>query len=370
MILHVAMRMGYHRDPDHFPGVSPFEGEMRRRIWTAILVLDLGLSLEMGLPRNATGTHIDTKHPRNLRDCDFEESTTEMPPPRPETEWTPVLPLITRARLITALGLICDLNTDIKPPSYDEIVKVDAILKDVHDHAIPPVLRWQSMPHAITDSPNVVVQRISVETAYYKSRILLYRRALINYSVQQPQDQDRESVRICLDSALKVLSFQHTLHEESQPFGRLSQLRWKVAHIMNQDVLLATSVLCLYLQDVDKFELPGTAGQRSCPARAEEIRQRLQISHKIWLQMSTTSAEAGKVARALSIVLGNTEASDEDGSGSASYDFLAEFNAIPLNEFDATFNNQCEKRIWSYRSQLTKRLVRFPFWIPLSSHVF
>ncbi|KAI0123675.1 putative Zn(II)2Cys6 transcription factor [Xylariales sp. AK1849] len=340
MILHLAMRMGYHRDPDHFPGISPFEGEMRRRIWTTILQLDLGLSLEMGLPRSATDTHMDTKQPRNLRDCDFEEDTTEMPPPRPETEWTPVLPLIARGRLISALGLICDVNTNINPPSYDEVIKVDALLQDVHNRAIPPVLRWETMPHPITDSPILVIQRVSVETTYYKSRILLYRRALISYPVRQSQERDRESVRICLDSALKILSFQQMLHEESQPFGRLSQLRWKVIHIFNQDVLLATSVLCLYLQDVDKFELPETSGQTTWSPRTEEIRQLLTISHKIWLQMSTASAKAGKVAKALSIVLGNTEASAEDGSGPPSYDFLTDFDAIPLNGFGATFNNQ------------------------------
>lgn len=343
MILHLAMRMGYHRDPDHFPGISPFEGEMRRRIWTTILQLDLGLSLEIGLPRSATDTHMDTKQPRNLRDCDFEEDTTEMPPPRPETEWTPVLPLIARGRLITALGLICDVNTDINPPSYDEVIKVDALLEDVHKRAIPPVLRWETMPHPITDSSILVVQRVSVETTYYKSRILLYRRALISFLVRPSQERDRESVRICLDSALKILSFQRMLHEESQPFGRLCHLRWKVTHIFSQDVLPATSVLCLFLQDVDKFELIETAGQTTWSLKAEEIRQQLTISHKIWLQMSTASAEAGKVAKALSIVLGNTEASAEDGSGPASYDFLTDFDAIPLNEFGATFNNQREK---------------------------
>ncbi|KAI2608018.1 putative Zn(II)2Cys6 transcription factor [Hypoxylon sp. NC1633] len=340
MILHLAMRMGYHRDPDHFPGISPFEGEMRRRIWTTILLLDVVLSLEKGLPRSATDTHIDTKEPRNLRDSDFEEDTTEMPPPRPETEWTPVLPLIAKGRLISALGLICDVNTDINPPSHDEVIKVDALLEDVHSHAIPPVLRWKSMPHPITDSPTLVIQRVGVETTYHKSRILLYQRVLISYPVQQPQERDRESVRICLDSALKILSFQQMLHEESQPFGRLSQLRWKVTHIFSQDVLLATSVLCLYLQDVDKFELHSTAGQTTCPPRAEEIRQRLTISHQIWLQMSTASAEAGKVAKALSIVLGNTEMSAEDGGGPSSYDFITDFDAMPLNGFGATFNNQ------------------------------
>ncbi|RDW56468.1 hypothetical protein BP6252_14141 [Coleophoma cylindrospora] len=340
MILQIAIRMGYHRDPDHFPGISPFESEMRRRIWTTILQLDLVISLEMGVPRSATNTHIDTKEPRNLRDCDFEEDTAEMPPSRPETEWTPVLPLIARGRLISALGLICDINADINPPSYDEVIKVDALLEDVHNRAIPAVLRWETMPHPITDGPNLVIQRVSMETTYNKSRILLYRRALISYPVRQYQERDREPVRICLDSALKILSFQQMLHEESQPFGRLSQLRWKVTRIFNLDVLLATSVLCLYLQDVDKFELPETAGETTWSPRAEEIRQQLTISHKIWLEMSTASVEAAKVAKALSIVLKNTEESADDGSWPASYDFLTDFDAMPPNGFGATFNNQ------------------------------
>ncbi|KAF4447325.1 putative Zn(II)2Cys6 transcription factor [Fusarium austroafricanum] len=324
LILHLAMRMGYHRDPDHFSEISPFEGEMRRRVWTTILQLDLVLSLDMGLPRSATDTHIDTKEARNLLDSDFDEDTTEMPSPRPETEWTPILPLIARGRLITALGLICDVNTDINPPSYDKVMQADALLEDVHTRAIPPILRCGTTPHAVTDSPNFVVQRISVETTYYKARILLYRRALINYPVQQPQERDRESVRICLDSALKILSFQQMLHEESQPFGRLCQLRWKVTHIFNQDVLLATSLLCLYLQDIDKFETPG---QTTWSTRAEEIQEQLSISHKIWLEMSTTSAEAGKVAKALSIVLENAETAP-DNSTSASYDFMTDFDTM------------------------------------------
>lgn len=345
MILHIAIRMGYHRDPDHFPGLSPFESEMRRRIWTAITSIDLVLSLETGLPRSATDAQIDTKEPRNLRDCDFDEDTTKMPPPRPETEWTPVLPLIARGRLTTALGLICDINADINPPSYEKVINVDAILENVHRNAIPPVLRWETMPHPITDSPSLVVQRVSVQTTYHKARILLYRRALINYPAQRPQERDKESVLICLDSALKILSFQQMLHEESQPFGRLCYLRWKVTYIFNQDVLLATSVLCLYLQDVDKFEFPEIAEKRNWSPKAEEIRQQLTMSHKIWLQLSTTSAQAGKVAKALSIVLGNTEPFSEDGNNGATapYDFLANFDAMPLNELSATFNDQCER---------------------------
>lgn len=42
VVVRVAMRMGYHRDPSTFKGMSPFHGEMRRRVWH---VLNMVLTL-------------------------------------------------------------------------------------------------------------------------------------------------------------------------------------------------------------------------------------------------------------------------------------------------------------------------------------
>lgn len=41
-------------------------------------------------------------------------------------------------------GLICDINADINPSSYEKAIHVDAILENVHRNAIPPVLRWET----------------------------------------------------------------------------------------------------------------------------------------------------------------------------------------------------------------------------------
>jgi hypothetical protein len=51
VVLRVALRMGYHRDASHFPKLSPFEGEMRRRVWTLVYVFDVLESYQLGLPR-------------------------------------------------------------------------------------------------------------------------------------------------------------------------------------------------------------------------------------------------------------------------------------------------------------------------------
>lgn len=79
--------------------------------------------------------------------------------------------------------------------------------------------------------------------------------------------------------------------------------------------------------------------------------------------MSAASAEAGKVAEALRIVLG--QSSVEDGRELPSHDFLADLDAMPIDEFVATPNNQCKKFTRLNGRQLTERLIRFCFWLLL-----
>jgi hypothetical protein len=50
LILRVALKMGLHRDPSNFSFISPFEAEMRWRIWSIIYVFDVLTSFAIGLP--------------------------------------------------------------------------------------------------------------------------------------------------------------------------------------------------------------------------------------------------------------------------------------------------------------------------------
>lgn len=71
LILRVALRMGYHRDSRHFPNISPFEGEMRRRVWWGLYQFDVLTSFQLGLPSMVRSIQADTEWPRNLhvRSC-------------------------------------------------------------------------------------------------------------------------------------------------------------------------------------------------------------------------------------------------------------------------------------------------------------
>ncbi|RYP65658.1 hypothetical protein DL771_008210 [Monosporascus sp. 5C6A] len=131
-IVQLAMHMGYHRDPKHFKGISPFASEMRKRVWATIVELDLGISVQMGLPRLIKQWQTDTKEPSNLLDIDFNKATTDMPPSRPETDLTPMLYRLVKARMMATIGFIWDFAADTRSYTYTEVMKMDTKLQDAH----------------------------------------------------------------------------------------------------------------------------------------------------------------------------------------------------------------------------------------------
>ncbi|KAJ5086386.1 hypothetical protein NUU61_007693 [Penicillium alfredii] len=49
----LAMHSEYHRDSKHYREISVFDGEVRRRVWMCLSLLDHDISLQAGLPPSA-----------------------------------------------------------------------------------------------------------------------------------------------------------------------------------------------------------------------------------------------------------------------------------------------------------------------------
>jgi hypothetical protein len=74
----IATSLGLHRDGSNFSCFSPFEVEMRRRLWWHIRVLDVRASEDVGTA--ITGLiHSDTAFPGNLNDSDLDPATNIHP---------------------------------------------------------------------------------------------------------------------------------------------------------------------------------------------------------------------------------------------------------------------------------------------------
>lgn len=288
--VNLAMRMGYHRDPRHFPGISPFQGEMRRRLWATVLMGDTLVSNQMGMPRMISDWKCDTMEPRNLNDTDFDEQSTSLPPSRPLTEYTNSLGLIARRRILAALGTVADLTDSVKPCSYAEVMRVDGVLQDAAA-SIPPLLQMKSMATSMTDPPQVIMSRLFLGHMVYKGQIVLHRRFLYTSSANPDHDSMSYSRKACLDASLGMLNIQHVLDEETCPGGQLYTMRFRVTSIMNHQFLTATMVLCSMLHRGKTIQ------------REQEIRAALQLSRSIWIRRSSTSKEATKAAETVSFVL-------------------------------------------------------------------
>ncbi|ETS81051.1 hypothetical protein PFICI_06053 [Pestalotiopsis fici W106-1] len=82
LLVRIAVSIGLHRDGSHFPNLSPFEVEIRRRIWWHICCTEVRLGdgqvPEMGISER----NFDTLDPTNVDDADIEPGMKNPPVPR------------------------------------------------------------------------------------------------------------------------------------------------------------------------------------------------------------------------------------------------------------------------------------------------
>ncbi|KAJ5634918.1 Fungal-specific transcription factor protein [Penicillium herquei] len=304
-IVHIAMHMGYHRDAKHFPNISPFAGEMRRRVWALIMQLDFSLSSQVGLPRIIKENQTDVAEPRNLADSDLNESITELPPSRPESEVTPTLYTLAKLRLISVGAKVADVATEPQPHSYTHVLQLDKEIDETRK-GLPVSMKWTSLASSLSVPPQVVIQRIWLEVCVQRLKIVLHKQFMVASRLQQ-QYTSTYSASACLLAATKIIELQHLIDEETQVNGRLYQSRWRVTATFIHDFLLATSTLCIYLQ-VHKLEQARdqtSSGVKESLPDMEKLKRLLRKTQVIWLRESAASSEARKAASALNYVLGD-----------------------------------------------------------------
>lgn len=305
--INLAKRMGYHRDPRYFSGISPLKGEMRRRLWATIMLGDILISSQMGLPRMISDWQCDTAEPQNLYDADLGNiDNTDLPAPRPETEHTTALVVIARRRMLIALGAASDLTAAVVPCSYDKVMQVDATLHEAAA-SIPTPLKTRPMAASMTDSPQIIVSRLFTRYMFYKGQIMLHRRYLYLASNLTIGDSFAYSRKACLEASIGTLQIQHILDEGTCPGGQLHTISWCNSSIMNHGFLTATMILWWLLK----------CGQIT--NREEEIRTILRKTRSIWMRSTSYSREARKGVETVTLVLER----EDDGHGQR-FDFNEE----------------------------------------------
>jgi hypothetical protein len=189
---------------------------------------------------------------------------------------------------------------------------LDSTLHAAYD-AIPEWLAMHSMADSVMDTPELVMPRVYVALLFHTARCVLHRK----YLIQAKTDATlMYSHMICIGAALQILYIQREVDQEMQIGGRLYQNRWNPSSVVKHEFLLATTILCLNIdQGLDTPCSVASESSSDIEAR-DSVVKALNESYFIWLRSSEASKEACKAVEVLRIVLRKVHRSSSGSSQS------------------------------------------------------
>ncbi|KAK5987150.1 Fusarisetin A cluster transcription factor fsa6-like protein [Cladobotryum mycophilum] len=295
LCVRLAQRRGYHRDAAKISSkMSPFEAEMRRRVWYQVQSTDLLFSFQNGMPPVVTQEACDVDHPTVLTDEDFDEFSTSLPPPRPNTDPIPILVYATKSKLCRIMRRIMRSALAVDPPPYSETLARNHELEEWHE-AMPPCLRIRRISDTSFTDPNyTIMHRLMLQLMYLKCRCILHRPYLTTHKHDAMYDASRQ---ICRSSAMGILEIQAEVDQEMNPGGRMYDDRFMMSSLTLHHFLLAAMVICLDLSESKDIGMEDRARRISM----------LQTAYNIWLSRSTRSTDATHASKVLRAILNKVE---------------------------------------------------------------
>ena len=341
MIARLAMRMGYHRDPKFYPNISPFQGEIRRRVWTFVRQSDLLFSFQIGLPSMIRLGDCDTELPRNLFDDEFDEDTKVLPPSRPFHEATPVSYMRVKATMAYTFGKVVERLQSVTPITYEEVMALDQSLRETRAE-YPPHLRLRSIEDSLMDPGALIMQRINLSILYHKGQCVLHRKFL---SRARENNNYAHSRRTCVDSSMDLLHHQATLHYESRPGRRLHGMKIFTSSLTAHDFLLAAMIVCLDLYYGAESDVPERSSADMYTwglERRNDMIRALETSAEILAETKDQSMEAYKASELIFVMLAKLKTPKNQGVRQPQSPFP--FPGMGMGGTNGTFDTGVEEK--------------------------
>ncbi|KAL9059988.1 MAG: hypothetical protein Q9162_000838, partial [Coniocarpon cinnabarinum] len=293
MAISMAIRAGFHRDPSHFGNrFTPFEKEMRRRIWSNLVISDISMSFDNGKPRAIHSQYVDTQIPGNYAEEDFDESTQEMPPERQDDEPTNISFTRSKLRVVYAFSSIYDATQRVTPMSYDEVLQLERNLNEAYA-LLPSHMHIESREFRNCALSQALIWQYNVGMMYQKARCTLHRPYTFGLDSLERQSYSRD---MCQEAAMEILRYQRQLQAHLKPGGALHR-EWFFSPQEIQDSILAAMLVCRDLT----VGIPGSPN--NCTAKADDAKERqrrhdqiqaLEGTCLLWDQLKNSSGDAYK----------------------------------------------------------------------------
>ncbi|KAL3431299.1 hypothetical protein BDV09DRAFT_152199 [Aspergillus tetrazonus] len=218
-----AMLAGYHRDTSLYSKISPFNQEMRRRIWITIVELDLQVSFERGMPPSVQDSDYDTAPPLNVNDIDLREDMEELPAEQPPEEFTDCSFQTALTKSLPLRLKVCHLMHSPRIKCrYDEILRLDW---ELNRHlSKKPTWKIPDLGHIQT------ADKWTLAKAMLENKIGLSLLAIHTpFAIEAPREPlFAPSARARLELVTMILSTQKRLHETSRSLSLCNLGDWTV----------------------------------------------------------------------------------------------------------------------------------------------
>ncbi|KAH8806099.1 putative fungal-specific transcription factor [Xylogone sp. PMI_703] len=199
--IRLARKMGLHREGSYL-GLSPFESEMRRRLWWHLFSVDFRMSDLMSLTPSTDLMFCDTKTPLNVLDEDLSPSMVN--PPTERKGITPIVICVMRCEVIDTLRkYIAPLprndGWDVFSGSDFTTGKKKSLIHQIEDHLEQKYLRY-------CDPSNTLHNLASLMARWLICRLKLFAynpRRYANSGIKIPQ-VERD---IVFETASKLLEY-------------------------------------------------------------------------------------------------------------------------------------------------------------------
>ena len=202
LLIRMGQALGLHRDGADFEHLSPYEIEMRRRVWWTLCMLDVRASEDQGTDYMIARGSFNTKLPLNINDADIEPETIQMPTGRVGiTDMT--FPLVSFEMCEVTKQMMAQIAKEGAPGIEEQ----NCLLNEIYQKLDRGYLQYSVEPGDIAYWVGVTIARLVMA----KMTLFIYLPILFSSPSEHFLDKIRTKLLV---AAIEIAEYNHALNAE------------------------------------------------------------------------------------------------------------------------------------------------------------
>jgi hypothetical protein len=202
LVIRMAQYLGLQRDGGHLEHLTPFDTEMRRRVWWAVFLLDIRASEDQGTELTITNGSFDTKLPLNINDADISPQSKQVP-----TERDGVTDMSFPRILIKVADVVRQLLAMSGTHGALGLEEQSRLVNEIYQNFEQGYLGYTAGSGNVAYSIIVIIARLTMA----KMTLIVFLPVLFSSPDENFSDELRTKLLI---SAIEVAEYNHTLNSE------------------------------------------------------------------------------------------------------------------------------------------------------------